>query len=48
MVFQDVAFLPSRASLSTTFLKTCGRGESFVTTTCHKTVAKGKQGYDPS
>ena len=45
MGFQDVAFLPSRTSFSTTFLKNCGRGEGFRTTTCHKTVVGGKQGH---
>ena len=47
MGFQDVAFLPSRASFSTTFLKSYGRGESLVTTTCLKTVVGGKQGHAP-
>ena len=40
----DLAFLPSLASFSTTFLKYCGRGESLGTTTCLKTavgVSKG-------
>ena len=32
--FQDVAFLASRASFSTTFLRNCDRGKSLVTTTC--------------
>ena len=32
--FQDVTFLPSRASFSTTLLKNCGRGKSLRTTTC--------------
>ena len=40
MVFQDVAFLPSRASFYTTFLKYCGRGESLGTTTCLKAVVR--------
>ena len=39
--FQDVVFLSSRASYSTTFLKNCGRGESLGTTTCLKTVVTG-------
>ena len=30
---------------STTFLKTCVRGESLRTSTCHKTVVGGKQGH---
>ena len=32
-------------SLSTTFLKNCGRGESPLTSTCVKTVVGGKQGH---
>ena len=32
--FQDVAFLLSRASFSTTFLLYCGRDESLGTTIC--------------
>ena len=47
MGFQDVAFMPSQASFSTTFLKKCGRGESLGTTTCLKTVVGGKQGHAP-
>ena len=47
MGFQDVAFLSSRAGFSTTFLNNCGRGESFVTTTCTKTVVGVKQGHAP-
>ena len=47
MGFHDVVLLPSRASFSTTFLKNCGRGESLVTTTCHKTVVGGRQGHAP-
>ena len=34
MGFQDVAFLLSRASFSTTFLLYCGRDESLGATTC--------------
>ena len=34
MVFLDVVFLPSRATLYTTFLEDCGRGESLKTTMC--------------
>ena len=45
MGFQDVAFLPSRASFSATFLKNCGRGECFRTSTCAKTMVVGKHGY---
>ena len=48
MGIQDVEFLPSRASLSITFLKNCGRGEGHRTTTCPKTVVGGKQGNAPS
>ena len=40
--FQDIVFLPSRASVFTTFLKNCGRGESLKTSTCPKTVFWGK------
>ena len=47
MSFQDVAFLPSQASLYITFLKNGGRGESLRTTTYHKTVVGGKQGHAP-
>ena len=47
MGYQDVAFLPSRASFSTTFLKNCGRGESLGTTTFLKTVVGGRQGHAP-
>ena len=38
MGYKDVAFLPSRASFSTTFLKICGRGENLWTAACHKAV----------
>ena len=48
MGFEDVAFLPSQASFSTTFLKNCGRSVSLGTTTCPKTVVGGKQGHAPS
>ena len=47
MGFPDVAFQPFRASLFTTLLKNCGRGESLETTTCPKTVVGGKQGHAP-
>ena len=47
MGFQDVAFLPSRVSFSTIFLKNCGRGECLWTTACLKTVSGGKQGHAP-
>ena len=45
MDFVDVVFTLSRAWLSTTFRIYCGRGESFGTTTCFKTVPWGKQGH---
>ena len=45
MSFQDVAFLSSQASFSTTFLKNCGSGECLWTTTCLKTMVEGKQGH---
>ena len=38
MGFQDVAFLPTQAYFSTTFLRSCGSGECLGTTTCHKTM----------
>ena len=47
MGFQDVAFLPSRASFSTMFLKNCGRCKSLRTTTCPKTMAWAKQRHAP-
>ena len=43
----DVAFLPSRASFSTTFLKNCGRGESLRTTTCLEAVVGVSTGMLP-
>ena len=45
MGFQDVAFLPSCVSFTTSFKKNCGRGEGFRTTTCFRIVVEGKQGY---
>ena len=42
--YLDVKFLP-RDIFFTTFLESCGKGESFRTTTCLKTVVGGKQGY---
>ena len=48
MGFQDVAFLPTKSSFSTTFLKNRGRGESLVTTTCPKTLVKEKQKHAPA
>ena len=47
MGFQNVALLPSRASISTTFLEDCGRGESLGTTKYLKAAIGGKQGHDP-
>ena len=47
MGFMDVAFLPSKASFSTTFLQNCGRGEGLVTTTCLSAVVGDKQGHAP-
>ena len=47
MSFQDVAFVPFRASFFTTYLKVCGRGESLGTTTCLGTVVWGTQGHAP-
>ena len=43
MSFQDEAFLPSRATPSTTCLKNCGRGEGFRTTTCTSAEHHGMQ-----
>ena len=48
MGFQDVVFLPSRASFFTTILTNCGIGESLWTNTCHKTLVGGKQWHSPS
>ena len=45
--FQDVEYLPSRASFFTTFLKNCGRGESLRTTTCLKAVVGVSKGMLP-
>ena len=45
MGFQDVAFLSTRSSFSTTFHKNCGIVESLRTTTYPKTVVVGKQGH---
>ena len=47
MGFQDVAFLPSRDSVYTTFHKNCGRGESLGTATYLSSVVGGKQGHAP-
>ena len=48
MDVQDVVFLPSRASFSTTFLKSCSTCEGLGTSTLLKTVARGRQGHTPS
>ena len=42
MGFHDVAFLSSRASVSTTFPKDCGGGVSLITITYLITVVGGK------
>ena len=47
MGLQDVAFLPSQASSSTTFCKHCGRGEGLGATTCHIAVVGGNQWHAP-
>ena len=47
MCFQDVAFLNSRASFSTTFPRNCGRGESPRTAKLPKTVIGDNQGHAP-
>ena len=47
MGFQNVAYLPSRANSSTTFLTICGRGESLRTTTCPKTMIGASKGMLP-
>ena len=47
MGFQDVLFLSSRASFSTTFLKNCCRGEGLRTTTCLKVVVGLSKGMLP-
>ena len=47
MGFQDVAFLPSRASFFTTFLINCGIDESVRTAACLRTVVGGKHGRAP-
>ena len=43
MGFQDVGFLPSRATLYTTFPKYCGKELRLGTATCHKNVVGSKQ-----
>ena len=47
MGFQDVAFLPSPVSFSTTCLKNCGGGKNLGTTTCLRTVVGGRQRHTP-
>ena len=47
MDFLDLAFLPSRASFHTTFLRNCGRGDCLRTATCLSTLFGGKQGHAP-
>ena len=47
MTYQDIAFLPSRASFYTTFHKNCDRGESLGITTSYKNEVEGKQGCAP-
>ena len=47
MGFHNVAFLPPRASFSTTFPKHCGRGKGLWTTTYLKTEVGGRQGHAP-
>ena len=47
MGFQDVTFLPCRASFPTPFLENCGRDESLGSTTCLSTVVGGKQVHAP-
>ena len=47
MGLQDVAILPARACFSDTFPKNCGRGESFVNTTCLNTVVWEGKGMLP-
>ena len=47
MVFLDAAFFSYHASFFTIFLENCGRGESLRTSTCHRSVSGGMQGYAP-
>ena len=47
MVFQDVAFLPSCASFSTTLATNCGSVERLRIAACLRTVFGDKQGYAP-
>ena len=48
MDFQDVAFLPFRASFSTRFLKNCGRCEGLGMTTFLKIVIGASKGMIPA
>ena len=45
--FQDVAFLPSRACLRTTFVDNCGGGGDPFTATCLRTVIGGRHVHAP-
>ena len=45
MIFQEIAFLHSKASYHTVFHKNGGRGGSNRTTTCLRTVDGGKQAH---
>ena len=47
LTIYDVALLVSQDSFSTTFLKKCGRGKIFGTTTCLTNEVEGKQGHAP-
>ena len=47
MSVQDVAFLPSHTSFSTTYLTNCGSGESLGTITCLITVVGVSKGMLP-
>ena len=42
-----MAFLPSRASFYTTFIRNRGIGYGFETATCLKTVVEVNQGHAP-
>ena len=48
MGFQDVAFLPNRASLYTTFLNNYGIGYDLRTATCLETVVLISKGMLPA
>ena len=47
MCLLGAAFLPSRDSFCTAFLKHCGRAESLGITTCLECVNGGMQGHAP-